>query len=41
MASRQKCITCPSSVGLLVFVVAWKIGTESLFLAAGQPIWGS
>lgn len=26
-------------VGLLVFVAAWKIATESLFLVAGAPIW--
>jgi hypothetical protein len=26
-------------VGLLVFVAAWKIATESLFLISGAPIW--
>lgn len=26
-------------VGMLVFVAAWKIATESLFLVAGAPIW--
>lgn len=26
-------------VGLLVFIAAWKIATESLFLVAGAPIW--
>jgi len=25
--------------GLLVFVAAWKLGTESLFMVAGAPIW--
>jgi hypothetical protein len=25
--------------GLLVFVAAWKLSTESLFLAAGAPVW--
>src|SRR6185503_8103803 len=25
--------------GLLIFVAAWKLATESLFLAAGAPIW--
>jgi len=27
------------SVSLLVFVVLWKLATESLFLAVGDPIW--
>ena len=27
------------SVGLLLFVFAWKLGTESLFITAGAPIW--
>ena len=27
------------AVGLLVFVAAWKIATESLFFVAGAPIW--
>jgi len=26
-------------VGVLLFVAAWKVATESLFLAAGHPIW--
>ena len=25
--------------GLLVFVAAWKLATESLFVVAGAPIW--
>ena len=27
------------SVGLLLFVAAWKLGTESLFVTAGAPVW--
>ena len=27
------------SVALLVFVVAWKVGSESLYVAAGAPVW--
>lgn len=27
------------SVGLLLFVAAWKLGTESLFVTAGAPAW--
>jgi hypothetical protein len=27
------------SVSLLIFVAAWKLATESLFLTAGAPIW--
>ena len=27
------------SIALLVFVAAWKLATESLFLAAGAPVW--
>jgi hypothetical protein len=27
------------AVGLLLFVAAWKLATESLFLAAGAPVW--
>lgn len=27
------------SVGLLLFVAAWKLGTESLFVTAGAPLW--
>lgn len=27
------------AVGLLLFVAAWKLATESLFLVAGAPIW--
>ncbi len=27
------------TTSLLVFVVCWKLGTESLYLAAGAPIW--
>jgi hypothetical protein len=27
------------SVGLLLFVAAWKIATESLFVVAGAPVW--
>lgn len=27
------------AIGLLLFVAAWKIATESLFLVAGAPIW--
>lgn len=26
-------------LGLLIFVACWKLATETLFLAAGQPIW--
>ncbi|MEO7964559.1 MAG: hypothetical protein ABIT38_11715 [Gemmatimonadaceae bacterium] len=29
------------ALGLLLFVAAWKIVTESLFIAAGAPIWES
>ena len=25
--------------GLLIFAAAWKLGTESLFIAAGAPVW--
>jgi hypothetical protein len=25
--------------GVLIFVVAWKVATESLFVFAGAPIW--
>ena len=27
------------SVPLAMFIAAWKLGTESLFVAAGQPVW--
>ena len=27
------------AAGLLVFVAAWKLATESLFIVAGAPIW--
>jgi hypothetical protein len=27
------------AVGLLLFIAAWKIATESLYLAAGSPVW--
>ena len=27
------------SIGLLLFVAAWKLGTESLFVRAGAPLW--
>jgi hypothetical protein len=26
-------------IGLLLFVAAWKLGTESLFVTAGAPVW--
>ena len=26
-------------VGVLLFVCAWKLATESLFIVAGAPVW--